>query len=297
MVGKVCMVTGANSGIGKATAEGLARLGASVVMVCRDRGRGESAKREIEASIRGCSVELMLCDLASLESVRSFAKEFARTHSSLHVLLNNAGVVSLRRSTTVDGFEATFQVNYLSHFLLTNLLLDLLQRSAPSRIVNVSSGAHFGGSIDLDDLRMTRGYGVMKAYSRSKLAQVLFTYELARRLAGTGVTVNCLHPGAIATALFGRPMGSASFVAKGFRLFMPGPEQGAKTSIYLASSPEVEGVTGKYFDRMREKRSSVASYDEGLARRLWAANESMTGLLSRTGEEGTQGDNERVVPL
>jgi NAD(P)-dependent dehydrogenase (short-subunit alcohol dehydrogenase family) len=283
LVGKVCVVTGANSGIGKATAEGLARLGASVVMVCRDRGRGESAKREIEANSRDLSVELALCDLASLESVTTFAKEFVRTHSSLHVLVNNAGLVRLKRSVTADGFEMTFQVNYLSHFLLTNLLLDLLKESAPSRIVNVSSASHFGRSIDLDDLQLSRGYGVMKAYSRSKLAQVLFTYELARRLAGTRVTVNCLHPGAIATALFGRPMGPASPLANVSRLFLPGPEQGARTSIYLASSPEVEGVTGKYFDRMREKRSSAASYDEGLARRLWIASESMTGLLLRTG--------------
>jgi NAD(P)-dependent dehydrogenase (short-subunit alcohol dehydrogenase family) len=187
-------------------------------------------------------------------------------------------MVRLRRSLTVDGFETTFQVNYLSPFLLTNLLLPLLKRSAPSRIVNVSSVAHYGGHIDLSDLQFERGYRVMRAYSRSKLAQVLFTHELARRLEGTGVTANCLHPGAVATNIWGSALGQASFLGKVTRLFLPSPEKGAKTQVYLASSLEVEVVSGEYFEPDGKKRSSTESYDQALAKRLWDASVAMVGL-------------------
>ena len=274
------MVTGASSGIGRATSVRLAEMGATVVMVCRNRKKGEDALRKVkEKSGRG-SAELMLADLASLDSVRNLAKEYKEKHDSLHVLINNAGVARVRRSLTVDGFEATFQVNYLSHFLLTNLLLDVLKKSAPSRIVNISSVSHFGGHIDLDDLQMKKGYGVMKAYSRSKLAQVLFTYELARRLHGAGVTANCLHPGAVATNIWRNYLGPAAFLGGISRLFLKSPEKGAETSVFLASSLEVEGVTGKYFDQMRERRSSADSYDETLARRLWEESAALVGLGS-----------------
>ena len=277
---KVCIVTGASSGIGKETAEGLAELGATVVMVCRSRKRGDDALADIRRRSGSNSVELLLADFASLDSVRTLAKEFMQKHDSLDVLVNNAGVAMVRRSVTADGFETTFQVDYLSHFLLTNLLLDELKRCAPSRIVNVSSASHYDGHLDLDDLQMKNRYGVMKAYSRAKLAQVLFTYELSRRLEGTGVTANCLHPGAVATNIWSRPLGPFSFLGKISRLFLISPKAGAETPVYLASSPEVEGVTGRYFDKKREKKSSAESYDRNLAEKLWTESARMTGLAN-----------------
>lgn len=265
-----------------ATSVRLAEMGASLVMVCRDRRRGEAALDRVRGRVGGGSVELMLVDLASLDSVRAFAREYEKSHDSLHVLVNNAGLARVRRSSTADGFETTFQVNYLSHFLLTNLLLPLLKRGAPSRVVSVSSVSHFGGHIDLGDLKVPKRYGVMNAYSRSKLAQVLFTYELSRRLQGTGVTANCLHPGAVATNIWRNYLGPLSFVGGLSRLFLKSADDGSKTSVYLAASPEVEGVTGKYYDRMRETRSSAESYDEALARKLWDESAAMVGLDGST---------------
>ena len=278
IAGKVCIVTGANSGIGLVTSRQLAILGATVVMVCRDRRKGEKALEETRRRSGSGSVELMFCDMGSLASVRSLAAEFEKKHDALHVLVNNAGLANVRRSVTSDGFETTLQVNYLAPFLLTNLLLGLLKRSAPARIVNVSSIGHYGGHIDLDDLQLERNYRVMKAYSQSKLALVLFTYELARRLEGTGVTANCLHPGAVATNIWGRSLGPFSFLGGLSRLFLISPEKGAKTSVYLATSNAVEGVTGKYFDQLQEKRSSQESYDVALARRLWDRTIPLVGL-------------------
>ena len=278
MDGRVCMVTGASSGIGKETAEKLAERGARVVMVCRNRDKGGEALADIKKRSRNDFVELLIADFTSLASVRELVKAFEGGHDALHVLVNNAGVAQVRRSVTGDGFETTFQVDFLSHFLLTNLLLDVLKKSSPSRIVNVSSVGHFGGHIDFDDLQTERGYGVMKAYSRAKLAQVLFTYELARKLGGTGVTVNCLHPGAVATNIWGASLGPLSFVGKATKLFMMSPAKGAQTSVYLASSPEVDGVTGKYFDDKREEKSSAESYDEAVAKRLWEVSARMVGL-------------------
>ena len=278
MVGKVCMVTGASSGIGRATAGKLARLGATVILVCRNRAKGERAMDFVRRESGTSSVELLLADFGSFQSVRQLARTYLGSHDSLHVLVNNAGIAKLTRSVTPDGFEATFQVDYLSQFLLTNLLLDVLKKSAPSRIVFVSSASHYGGRIDLDDLQMEKGYSVMKAYSRAKLAQVLFAYELAERLDGTGVTANCLHPGTVATNIWGRPLGRLSFVMKVARLFLISPEEGAETPVFLASSPELEGVTGKYFDRKRERRSAAASYDKTLARDLWDLSAASVGL-------------------
>jgi len=278
MEGKICLITGASSGIGKASAEQLASMGASVIMVCRNRERGERAIADVQTKSGSRSVELILADLASLGSVRACAQEYQETHESLHLLLNNAGLVRLRRSLTADGFETTFQVNYLSPFLLTNLLLPLLKRSAPSRIVNVSSVAHYGGRLDFGDLQLERGYGVMRAYSQSKLALVLLTHELARRLEGTGVTANCLHPGGVATKIWGSPLGPASFLGRVTRLFMMSPDEGAKTQVYLASSPEVNGVSGEYFEKKGRKKSSAESYDRIMAERLWDASAAMVGL-------------------
>ena len=276
--GKTSIITGASSGIGKASAEQLASMGARVVMVCRDMEKGGRAKAEVETKSGSKSVELMHADLASLASVRVFAEEFAKNHDSLHILLNNAGVARPLRSLTIDGFEMTFQVNYLSHFLLTNLLLPTLTKSAPSRIVNVSSVAHYGGHFDFDDLQMEKGYGVMRAYSQSKLALVLFTHELARRLRGTGVTANSLHPGAVATNIWGDWLGPAAFLGKVTRLFMLSPEKGAKTQVYLASSPDVEGVSGEYYEFHGKKESSAESYNQGLAEKLWDVSAKMVGL-------------------
>ena len=278
MAGRTCVVTGANSGIGLVTARELARLGASVVMVSRSKERGERALEKVKSKAEGGKVELVVSDFASLASVRGLAARLVREHESLEVLVNNAGLANVRRSVTADGFETTFQVNYLSQFLLTVMLLGSLKKGATSRIVNVSSVGHFSGRIDFDDLQTEKGYGVMKAYSQSKLAMVLFTYELARRLQGTGVTANCLHPGTVATNIWGRSLGPASFLTKVSRLFMSSPETGAKTSVYLASSPAVEGVTGKYFDRMVERQSSQDSYDEDLARKLWETSVRLLGL-------------------
>jgi len=233
---------------------------------------------EIKAAHNNARVDLLIADFASLDSVRALAKDFLTKYDTLQVLVNNAGRVNVMRSVTVDGFEATFQVDYLSHFLLTNLLLEVLKKSAPSRIVNVSSASHYGGHLAFEDLQMVRGYGVMKAYSQAKLAQVLFTYELSRRLEGTGVTVNSLHPGAVATNIWKSSMGPLSPLGNITRLFLISPEKGAETPVYLASSPEVEGVTGKYYDHKLVKQSSAESYDEATAKKLWDESERMAGL-------------------
>jgi len=283
MANRVCVVTGASSGIGKETAKKLAELGATVVIVCRKKKRGEKAMSEIIGAGAGAPAELILADFTSLDAVRAGAKEFLEKHDSLAVLVNNAGGVHVTRSVTADGFETTFQVDYLSHFLLTNLLLGLLKKSAPSRIINVSSASHYRGHLDFDDLQMKKGYGVMKAYSQAKLAQVLFTYELSRRLEGTGITVNCLHPGTVATNIWKGSMGPFSFLGNISRPFLISPEEGAETPVYLASSPEVEGVTAKYYDHRREKQSSDESYDLLVAKRLWDESEKMTGLSLRSG--------------
>jgi len=214
MQGKICLVTGANSGIGKATALALAQMGASVVMVCRDRARGEEARSEITTTSWNNAVDLLLADLSSQQSIRQLVENFQHHYTHLHVLINNAGAAFPgRRRETVDGVEMTFAVNYLAPFLLTNLLLDVLKASAPARIVNVSSAAHASGSIQMDDLQAQKRYRPMRTYPQAKLAVVLFTYELARRLQGTGVTANCLHPGFVATR-FGQSEGGSTVASR-----------------------------------------------------------------------------------
>jgi len=280
MQGKICMVTGANSGIGKATALELAQLGATVVMVCRDRARGEEARSEITTKSRNNAVDLLLADLSSQQSIRQLVENFQHHYTHLHVLINNAGAGAAftGRRETVDGLEMTFAVNYLAPFLLTNLLLDVLKASAPARIVNVSSNSHEAGYIKLDDLQAEH-YKSMRAYGQSKLAVVLFTYELARRLQGTGVTANCLHPGFVATNFGQRDVGPAvRLLVKLIGSFGASPQEGAKTSIYLASSPEVEGVTGTYFVKSIPKRSAAISYDESLQRQLWQQSAKLVNV-------------------
>ena len=276
--GKVCLVTGSSSGIGKATASGLAALGATVVLACRDSGRGEAARQEIVRESNNQDVSVGLVDLARLDSVRSFADDFRQKFSRLDVLVNNAGIYASKRVVTADGFEATFAINHLSHFLLTNLLLDLMKARAPSRIVNVSSEAQIMGHINFSDLQGERKYGGWKSYSQSKLANVLFTYELARRLEGTGVTVNCVHPGTVRTNFARTNGGFMGLIVRVFAPFMLSPEQGAKTVVWLASSPEVEHSTGKYFAKESEIKSSKESYDLEVAKRLWEVSRELTGL-------------------
>lgn len=280
MQGKICLVTGATSGIGKATALGLAQMGASVVIVSRDREKGEAVQREIKTESRNDAVDLLLADLSSQESIRQLVDNFLERYTKLHVLINNAGTVSLRRRETVDGLETTFAVNQLAPFLLTNLLLDVIKASAPSRIINVSSNSHEAGYIKMDDLQSEKHYRFMRAYGQSKLALVLFTYELARRLQGTGVTANCLHPGFVATNIgqdgsgpVGRALVNLIFSSLGIS-----PEEGAKTTIFLATSPEVEGVTGKYFVKSIPKRSVPVTYDETLQRQLWEESARLVKL-------------------
>jgi NAD(P)-dependent dehydrogenase (short-subunit alcohol dehydrogenase family) len=286
---KVCLITGATSGIGKATAMGLASMGASVVMVGRDRGRGEAALAEIKEKYANASVDLLLADLSSQEEIHRLADNFKEAYPRLDVLINNAGVFRSERTTTPDGLETTFAVNHLAHFLLTDLLLDVLKASAPSRIVNVASGEQRNGTIDFDDLQGEKGYKGAKAYSQSKLANVLFTYELARRLEGTGVSANCLHPGAGIRTNFGSGVsGVLGFTVRALTPLMKSPEKGAETSIYLASSPEVEGVSGRYFAKKAEARSSVVSHDERLARRLWEVSAELTNLPAHNLYSGFQ---------
>jgi NAD(P)-dependent dehydrogenase (short-subunit alcohol dehydrogenase family) len=277
--GKTCLVTGANAGIGKETALGLAKLGATVVMVCRDRGRGEAARAEIGQSSGNDAVELLVCDLASQASIQQMAADFRRRHQRLDVLVNNAGVLLRELTLNEDGLETTFAVNHLGYFRVTNLLLDILKKSAPARIVNVASTAHKYGNIDISGWVVGRDYSAFRAYSNSKLANVLFTYELARRLEGTGVTANCLHPGGVGTNLF---RGLPGYLQTLIKLVTIGPERGARTSIYLASSPEVEGITGKYFARCRQQKSSAASHNQEAARRLWEVSEELTPLNVQT---------------
>ncbi len=277
MKGKICVVTGANSGIGKVTARELARMGATVIMVCRDRKRSEPVVQEIRQETGNPLVELMLCDFSSQESIRQFAAEYRQRYDRLHVLVNNAGALMPHRSVTVDGYETTFAVNHLGYFLLTNLLLDLIKVSAPARIINVSSGAHAAGRIHFDDLMGERRYSAWMAYGQSKLANILFTKELARRLDGSGVTVNALHPGFVRTR-FGTGSKGSAFLMGLLSPFTITPEQGAETSIYLASSPAVEGVTGEYFVRKRVAKPSAEARDAAVAKRLWQVSEELTGL-------------------
>jgi NAD(P)-dependent dehydrogenase (short-subunit alcohol dehydrogenase family) len=275
----VAIVTGANSGMGKAISTALAKTGANVVMLCRSKTRGEEALKEVKALSGSNSVELMLCDLGAIKSIEDFCRDFKKKYKRLDVLVNNAGVILPGRHETADGYELQFGVNHLGHFLLTNRLLELLKASAPSRIVNVASGAHKIGKIHFEDVNLKSNYTLWRAYAQSKLANILFTYELAERLKGTGVTANCLHPGAVATNMgINRETGFGTLITSLLKPIFQTPEQGADTTIYLAISKEVEGVTGKYFYRKRPITSSKASYDKAIAKKLWDLSEQMTGI-------------------
>jgi NAD(P)-dependent dehydrogenase (short-subunit alcohol dehydrogenase family) len=279
MAGRTVLVTGGTGGIGKATAQGLAALGARVGVVGRDRTRAEAAAAEIRATSGGNAVDVFPADMSSLAEVRRLAAEVLDAYPRLHVLVNNVGGYWAHRHVTADGLEHTFAVNHLAPFLLTNLLLDRLTASAPARVVTVSSGAQAMGRIDFDDLQGEQRHSGQRAYSQSKLANVMFTYELARRLDGTGVTATVLHPGVVRTA-FGAEDASAFFrvMLPVARPFMKSPARGAATSIYLASSPDVEGVTGRYFVNGKPRTSSRSSYDTDAQARLWQVSADLTGL-------------------
>jgi retinol dehydrogenase 14 len=278
MAGKICLVTGGNSGIGKATAIGLAKMRATVVIATRSREKGQTAVSDIIVKSGNKNVELIQADMSSQDSIHQLADEFRAKHEKLHVLINNAGVYLTKRTTTSDGFESTFAVNHLGPFLLTSLLLDILKASAPSRIVNVTSDAHKGANIRFDDLQGEKRFSGWQAYGQSKLAMILFTHELAKRLEGSGVTVNSAHPGVVRTNF---AKNNGGLVMLGFRflgIFFISPESSAKRILYVATSPDLDGVTGKYFTKMRETRSSPESYDDDSAKRLWLVSEQLAKL-------------------
>ncbi|XP_041043427.1 retinol dehydrogenase 14a [Carcharodon carcharias] len=283
MRGRTAVVTGANSGIGRATAAGLARLQARVILACRDEEAAARAAQQIRQQTGGAG-ELLVrrLDLASLSSVRSFCQRIIEEEPRLDVLINNAGIFQCPYMKTEDGFEMQFGVNHLGHFLLTNLLLDLLKRSAPSRIVVVSSKLYKYGEINFDDLNSEKSYNKSFGYSRSKLANILFTHELAKQLEGTGVTANVLHPGIVRTNL-GRHINIPLLGLPVFKMvswaFFKTPEQGAQTSLYLATSPEVKEVSGKYFGDCKQEELLPKAMDDAVAKKLWDMSERMVGLI------------------
>jgi len=279
MVGKVVLITGATSGMGKATARALATYGATVVIHGRDEEKAKETVEAIKEETKNPAIYYLIKDFEKLGDVRLLASEFQRQFHRLDVLVNNVGAVFSKRQESVDGIELTLQVNYLGHFLLTNLLLDMLKASAPSRIVNISSGVHERGRIDFEDLQMNRKYSGQKAYASSKLAQVLFTYELAKRLEGSAVTCNASNPGLAKTHL-GYDAGLLTSLSKRFvDIFGKSAEKAAETTIYLATSPEVERVSGKYFEEKQEAESSEMSYNTSAAQRLWDASLRLTKLV------------------
>ncbi len=282
MQGKICMITGSTSGMGKVTALELARRGATVVLIGRNRQKGEATQAEIRRETGNRNVDLLCADLSSLQDVRRLATEFQQRYRHLHVLVNNAGAIYPSRNITAEGFETTFVVNYLAPFLLSELLLETLKASAPARIVNVSTQVHSIGRIEFDNLQGEKHYTTMSNYAQAKLALLLFTYELARRLEGTGVTVNAMSPGMLSGENFNTgAKGLLALVTKLATPFLPTAEQGAQTEIYLATSLQVEGVTGKCFANSREQKSSPRSYDQALGQRLWQVSEQMIAHVTQ----------------
>jgi retinol dehydrogenase-14 len=278
MDGKVVLITGGTSGIGRATATALAAMGAEVVVSGRSRQRGDAAVEEMRDTSGNEKISLMLADLAVQAEVRGLAEEFRKRYDRLDVLVNNAGIIQSKRTETPDSIELTLAVNHLAPFLLTNLLLDLLKESAPSRIVTVSSEARRGAQIDFEDLQSERRYRAFKVYGMTKLANILFTYELAERLEGTGVVANCLHPGGVNTNFGNNNHSLGTLLFRAFKPFMRTPEQGADTVIYLASSPEAGRMTGKYLIDRKVVSSFEEPHDEVTQKRLWEVSEELTNL-------------------
>jgi len=279
MSGRICLITGATSGIGLVTTRELAARGATVAIVGRNETKTRATVEAIRQQTGNTEVDYLLADLSSQAAVRGVADAFMRRYGALHVLVNNAGAVFMRRQETADGLELTFALNHLAPFLLTNLLLDTLRANTPARVITVGSMAHNGAHIPFDDLQQTKGrYSPFGVYGQTKLASIMFTYALARRLDGSGITANTLHPGFVASN-FARNNGPVMSVAMSLgRPFAINVEKGAETSIYLASSPEVAAVSGQYFYKCKPKRSSQASYDVASQERLWQVSEQLTGL-------------------
>jgi len=279
MKGKVCLVTGATGGIGKSTSLELSQKGATVVLVGRDEQKCIQTCKDIRTDSKNPDVDYLVADLSSQNEIRRMVSDFRKQYGRLDVLVNNVGAAYLKRQVSVDGIEKTFALNHLSYFMITNLLLDMLISIAPARIVNVSSGSHFGKSLDFNNLQLSVGYNTPKAYGRTKLANILFTYELDRRLRGTGVTVNAINPSRVATNIWqngGRIIGP--LISWLMSRNAQTPEVGAQGVIFLASSPEVEGVSGKYFRKKVEMESDPITYDQEIAKRLWKVSENISGL-------------------
>lgn len=280
MQNKLCIVTGANSGIGKATAMELARLGAYVVMICRNEEKAQQVREHITSSTGNPGVEVMLADFAYQYEIREVADRFRNKFDKLDVLINNAGMIPSKRTETIDGIEKTFAVNHLGPFLLTNLLMDQLLAAPQARIITVSSEVHrLGASIfHLANLQLEEGYSPRKAYGLSKLCNIMFTHELAQRLEDSNITANALHPGVVRTRL----ASEASWLMKFFfsigKPFMKSPEKGAETSLYLATSDEVSGISGRYFKNKKEVKPADIAFDDELTRQLWEISESLTKL-------------------
>jgi NAD(P)-dependent dehydrogenase (short-subunit alcohol dehydrogenase family) len=280
MKGKTIVATGATSGIGEAAVLVLAGLGARIVFVARDEARAQATMRKLEAKAPGLGHRMHIADLSSMAETRKVGAAIAASEPRIDVLINNAGAIFSDRRVTPEGLELTFAVNHMAYFALTEALREKLIASAPARIVSTSSDAHKGVSLDFGDLQSANGYKILGVYGRSKLANILFTRELARRLAGTGVTANCLHPGAVATRFGDSSGGMLRRLLPVLRLFFISPEQGADTIIYLASSPEVEKTTGEYFVKRKTTEPSAAGRDDAAAKRLWEASEKLAGLRS-----------------
>jgi NAD(P)-dependent dehydrogenase (short-subunit alcohol dehydrogenase family) len=278
MKGKIVVVTGASSGIGKASAAGIAALGAHTVLVSRTEKRGRKAMDEIARRTPGTSLDLLVADLSTIAALRGLTDAFRARYDRLDVLFNNAGILTARRKVTADGFEEQFFVNYLSYYLLTGLLFETLRASAPSRIINMTSSSHSSGTVDFHDLQMERNYRGWQQYANTKLMSMVFTYALARRIEGTGVTANCLHPGVIHTNLLRNFSSILNLLFHALQRFFKQPEDGAETPVYLASSTEVEGVSGKYFRYCRPMDTTAESNDRGVQERLWAESERLTGF-------------------
>lgn len=286
--GKVALVTGATSGIGEVTARELARAGATVVLLARDADKARTVAESIKRDTGNASVEVLIADLGVQAQVREAARQFLQGHDRLDILVNNAGAVNTRRTETPDGVETTWAVNHLAPFLLTNELLDLLKGTPGARVVNVSSDAHRGARINWDDVEGKRSYSAFGAYGQSKLANILFTRELARRLRGSGVTVNAAHPGFVSTGFGKNDGGPIAFLVGLASPLARSPERGAQTSLYLATSPEPVGVSGRYFADEREVQPSPQALDDGAADRLWRLSEQMVGE-QMVGEQMVEG--------
>lgn len=275
MKNKIALITGATSGIGKETAKALAKEGMKLVLPVRNLSKGEALREEIHTLTGNGSVELFQCDLSSMDSIRSFVRDYNENYDRLDVLVNNAGVWEMKRSESKDGIENTFAINHLAPFLLTNLLLDKLKASAPARIVTVSSMAHTTGKINFDDIEGKRRWSWMGSYAQSKLANLFFTRHLAKELEGTGVVANCLHPGVVSTHLFDK---MPKMLHPAMKLVMIPPHKGAETSVYLATSPEAQNFTGEYLAKKKIRKTSAYTYNKEVAEKLWKVSKKYTGL-------------------